>query len=72
MPPRRTPPEKDRHAGTPSPLGTPLAAALGSASVTSVYFSSLRGGQLHALAVSPTVCLCLVPLLPRVAAAIEH
>jgi len=51
-----------------------LAAAVGAASVTSVYFSSLHSGQIHALTVSLVVvigitalCLGAMPALPRVA-----
>jgi EmrB/QacA subfamily drug resistance transporter len=57
-----------------------IAAGVGSASVTSVYFATLPAGQAHAVIVSLIVvmaitALCFVasPLLPRVAAAsAEH
>lgn len=56
-----------------------LAAAVGSATVTTVYFHTLGGGQIHAMTTSlvtilglSVVCLMAVPLLPRRAAAIEH
>jgi len=56
-----------------------IAAGVGSAAVTSVYFSTLHVGQIHAMTVSLIVviaitALCLVafPLLPRVAAPQEH
>jgi EmrB/QacA subfamily drug resistance transporter len=53
-----------------------IAAGVGSASVTSVYFSTLHAGQAHAVTVSLIVvmaitamCFAATPLLPRVAAA---
>jgi EmrB/QacA subfamily drug resistance transporter len=56
-----------------------LAAGVGSAAVTSVYFSTLHAGQIHAMTVSLIVvfaitalCLGAFPLLPRVAAPQEH
>jgi EmrB/QacA subfamily drug resistance transporter len=56
-----------------------LAAALGSATVTTVYFHSLAGGPVHAITTSLVtvlglcvLCLAAVPLLPRRAAALEH
>jgi len=56
-----------------------IAAGVGSAAVTSVYFSSLHSGQIHAVSVSLTVviaitvlCLAAFRLLPQVAAAQEH
>lgn len=56
-----------------------IAAGIGSAAVTSVYFSTLHSGQTHAVTVSLTVviavialCLALYRLLPRVAAPQEH
>ena len=56
-----------------------IAAGVGSAAVTSVYFSTLRSGQIHAVSVSLAVviaitvlCLAAFRLLPRVAAAQEH
>lgn len=55
-----------------------IAAGIGSAVVTSVYFGS-GGGQVHAMTVSLVVvlgvcglCLLTVPLLPRKAAVVEH
>lgn len=56
-----------------------IAAGVGSASVTSVYFSTLHAGQAHAVTVSLIVvlaitalCLGLTPLLPRSAAEQDH
>jgi EmrB/QacA subfamily drug resistance transporter len=56
-----------------------IAAGVGSAAVTSVYFSTLHSGQVHAVTVSLTVviaitalCLAAYRLLPRTAAAQEH
>jgi EmrB/QacA subfamily drug resistance transporter len=53
-----------------------IAAGVGSASVTSVYFSTLHAGQAHAVTVSLIVvmaitalCFAASPLLPRAAAA---
>lgn len=56
-----------------------IAAGVGSAAVTSVYFSTLHSGQIHAVSVSLTVviaitalCLGVYRLLPRAAAPQEH
>lgn len=56
-----------------------LAAGIGSAVVTTVYFHTLDGGQAHAMVTSLAtvlglclLCLAAVPLLPRKAAEIEH
>jgi EmrB/QacA subfamily drug resistance transporter len=56
-----------------------IAAGVGSAAVTSVYFSTLHSGQIHAVSVSLVVvmavialCLGAYRLLPRVAAPQEH
>jgi EmrB/QacA subfamily drug resistance transporter len=57
-----------------------LAAAIGSAAVTTVYFAGLRtAGQTHTMTLCLLVilgiavfCLTIVPLLPRRAALIEH
>ncbi len=56
-----------------------LAAGIGSAAVTTVYFHSLAGGQVHAMTTSLitvlglcVLCLAAVPLLPRRAADLEH
>lgn len=56
-----------------------IAAGIGSAAVTSVYFGALRSGQVRAVTVSLVVvlgisalCLLALPLLPRRAAAIKH
>jgi hypothetical protein len=56
-----------------------IAAGVGSAAVTTVYFSALQAGQIHALTVSLTVviaittlCLGVYRLLPRVAAPQGH
>ena len=56
-----------------------IAAGVGSAAVTSVYFSTLRSGQIHAVSVSLTVviavialCLGAYRLLPRAAAPQQH
>jgi hypothetical protein len=56
-----------------------IAAGVGSAAVTSVYFSTLHAGQVHAVSVSLVVvmavialCLGAYRLLPRVAAPQEH
>ena len=56
-----------------------LAAGIGSAVVTTVYFHASAGGQPHAMVVSLGVtlglcllCLVAVPLLPRRAAQLEH
>lgn len=56
-----------------------LAAAIGSATVTTVYFRTVAGGQVHAMSTSLltvlglcALCLAAVPLLPRRAAQIEH
>jgi hypothetical protein len=53
-----------------------IAAGLGSASVTSVYFATLHAGQAEAVTVSLIVvmaitalCFAATPLLPRIAAA---
>jgi hypothetical protein len=52
---------------------------VGSAAVTSVYFSTLHAGQIHAMMVSLIVviaitalCLAIFRLLPRMAALQEH
>jgi MFS family permease len=56
-----------------------LAAAIGSAAVTSVYFAGLKtAGQTHAMTLSiivvaiTTLCLTIVPLMPRNAAILEQ
>jgi EmrB/QacA subfamily drug resistance transporter len=56
-----------------------IAAGIGSAAVTSIYFAGLPSGQVHAMSTSLTVvlglcllCAVAVPLLPRRAAALEH
>lgn len=56
-----------------------LAAGIGSAVVTTVYFRASAGGQPHAMVTSLVVvlglcllCLVAVPLLPRRAAQLEH
>ena len=57
-----------------------IAAGLGSATITSIYFATLKsGGQLHAMTLSlgvviaiTTACLAIVPLLPRKAAGLGH
>src|SRR5215468_4170237 len=56
-----------------------IAAGVGSAAVTSVYFATLHSGQIHAVSVSLAIviaitglCLAAFGLLPRVAAAQEH
>ena len=56
-----------------------IAAGVGSAAVTSVYFSTLHSGQIHAVSVSLTVviaitalCLGVYRLLPQAAAPQEH
>jgi predicted MFS family arabinose efflux permease len=56
-----------------------LAAGIGSAVVTTVYFHSLGGGQAHAMITSLitvvglcVLCLAAVPLLPRRAAGLQH
>lgn len=56
-----------------------LAAGIGSALVTTVYFHTLGGGQAHAMVTSLItvvglclLCLTAVPLLPRRAAGLEH
>ena len=57
-----------------------LAAGVGSAAVTSVFFAGVAGGGIqHAMVLSlwvvvgiVVVCLGLVPLMPRRAAAVEH
>jgi len=56
-----------------------IAAGVGSAAVTSVYFSTLHSGQVHAVSVSLVVviaitglCLATFRLLPRIAARQEH
>ncbi len=56
-----------------------LAAGIGSAAVTTVYFHALPGGQVHAMTTSLVavlalcaLCLAAVPLLPRHAAELEH
>ncbi|MFL6144233.1 MAG: MFS transporter [Labedaea sp.] len=56
-----------------------LAAGIGSAVVTTVYFHTLGGGQAHAMISSLItvlglclLCLTAVPLLPRRAADIQH
>jgi hypothetical protein len=56
-----------------------IAAGVGSAAVTSVYFSTLHSGQIHAASVSLAVvlavtalCLGAYRLLPRAAAPQEH
>lgn len=56
-----------------------LAAAVGSATVTTIYFRTVSGGQVHAMTTSLVtvlglcvLCLLAVPLLPRRAATIEH
>jgi EmrB/QacA subfamily drug resistance transporter len=56
-----------------------IAAGVGSAAVTSVYFSTLHSGQVHAVSVSLIVviaitglCLAAFRLLPRIAARQEH
>ncbi len=56
-----------------------LANAIGSAAVTTVYFQTLTGGQVHAMSGSLItviglclLCLVAVPLLPRRAAVLEH
>jgi len=56
-----------------------IAAGIGSAAVTSVYFSTLHAGQAHAVSISlivvmaiTTLCFAATPLLPRVAAAQNH
>ncbi|WP_238435493.1 MULTISPECIES: MFS transporter [unclassified Frankia] len=56
-----------------------LAAGIGSATVTSIYFAAVATGQTHAVIRGVAVvlglcvvCLAAVPLLPRKAAALEH
>ncbi|MGH3250318.1 MAG: MFS transporter [Trebonia sp.] len=56
-----------------------IAAGVGSAAVTSVYFATLHSGQVHAVSVSLAVviavaalCLGAYRLLPRAAAPQEH
>jgi EmrB/QacA subfamily drug resistance transporter len=56
-----------------------IAAGVGSAAVTSVYFSTLHSGQVHAVSVSLIIviaitglCLAAFRLLPRIAAQQEH
>lgn len=56
-----------------------IAAGLGSAVVTSVYFGTVDSGQVHAMTVSLisvlgvcALCLLTLPLLPRKAAELEH
>jgi flagellar biosynthesis protein FliR len=57
-----------------------IAAGLGSAAITSIYFSALAGGgQVHAMTLSlgvvlaiTTACLAVVPMLPRKAAGLGH
>jgi EmrB/QacA subfamily drug resistance transporter len=56
-----------------------LAAGIGSAVVTTVYFHTLGGGQAHAMVTSLItvlglclLCLAAVPLLPKQAAGLEH
>ncbi|WKU03998.1 MFS transporter [Micromonospora sp. HUAS LYJ1] len=56
-----------------------LAAGVGSAVVTTVYFHTLGGGQAHAMITSLVtvlglclLCLAAVPLLPKRAADLEH
>lgn len=56
-----------------------LAAGIGSALVTTVYFHTLGGGQVHAMVTSLVtvvglclLCLTAVPLLPRRAAGLER
>jgi EmrB/QacA subfamily drug resistance transporter len=56
-----------------------IAAGIGSAVVTSVYFSGLASGQVPAMSTSLVVvlglcflCVLAVPLLPRKAAEVEH
>ena len=56
-----------------------IAAGVGSAAITTVYFSTVHSGQSRAMSVSLTVviaitilCLAAFRLLPRVAAAEEH
>jgi hypothetical protein len=56
-----------------------LAAGIGSAVVTSVYFGTVDAGQVHAMTTSllavlgvSGLCLLAIPLLPRKAAAREH
>lgn len=56
-----------------------IAAGIGSAAVTSVYFAAAPQGQVHAVTVSLIVvaalsagCLLAVLLLPRRSADIEH
>jgi MFS family permease len=56
-----------------------LAAGIGSAVVTSVYFAATGAGDVHAMTISLVVvlgitaaCLLAVPLLPRKAAELEH
>jgi hypothetical protein len=56
-----------------------IAAGVGSAAITSLYFSTLHSGPIHAASVSLTVviaitalCLAAFRLLPRVAAPQDH
>lgn len=56
-----------------------LAAGIGSATVTTVYFHGLAEGQIHAMTTSLVtvlglclLCLAALPLLPRRAADLEH
>lgn len=56
-----------------------IAAGVGSAAVTSVYFGHLETSQVSAMTVSlgvvlgiTALCLLAVPLLPRKAANLEH